>query len=273
MGLTQFPPADTAATAAIHLSNVTYFFGIATKIQVGVPWGVTANLVVRRGQDGIAFNPAFPKTGGGEDIDFCLRKWKANVKEGGEALYAAPRVVVTHPWWNGGRRSHRRFYYWAKGDGALMKLWPEHTFYGVAPNSGELFILCCIGIAASVLLGSWRYFSASLKITASVIAGNIAHDAYRHWRTWTCGGFESSKYVISGPRWAIAVVEGSVIRMTSEVGRVVCVLERREFEQLGKRFDWWAGTSGEGTMRDERRNTSETLLLVTLIWFILERLM
>lgn len=36
-----------------------------------MPWAVTANMAVRA--TGVRFGSGFPRTGGGEDIDFCLR--------------------------------------------------------------------------------------------------------------------------------------------------------------------------------------------------------
>ncbi len=36
-----------------------------------VPWAVTANVAFRNTSE--RFNLCFPRTGGGEDIDFCLR--------------------------------------------------------------------------------------------------------------------------------------------------------------------------------------------------------
>lgn len=36
-----------------------------------VPWAVTANVAFKNPT--IEFDTRFPKTGGGEDIDFCLR--------------------------------------------------------------------------------------------------------------------------------------------------------------------------------------------------------
>lgn len=43
------------------------------------------------------FRANFPKTGGGEDIDFCLQIGKP------PALVAVPDAAVHHPLWSGGR--------------------------------------------------------------------------------------------------------------------------------------------------------------------------
>lgn len=97
---TYFPIASTIFTNAVHLAGVTYFWDIAAKMpqnESDMPWGVTANLIARRVQDGVEFDSQFPKTGGGEDIDFCRKKRNFSIAHGGEGFHPAPRVVATHP--------------------------------------------------------------------------------------------------------------------------------------------------------------------------------
>jgi GT2 family glycosyltransferase len=74
IGLTSFPPPETLHTCAVTLSDVTYMFGIAGRLDKPA-WGVTANLLVRRPPKSVLRfrEDCFPKTGGGEDVDFCLR--------------------------------------------------------------------------------------------------------------------------------------------------------------------------------------------------------
>ncbi|KAG1802208.1 glycosyltransferase family 2 protein [Suillus plorans] len=103
-----------------------------------MPWGVTANLIARRVQDGVEFDLQVPKRGGGEDIDFCRKKRDFSVAHGGEGFYPAPRVIATHPWWKNGQRSYWRFYMWSKGDGGLMKLYPNLTLSDSRPGNSAL---------------------------------------------------------------------------------------------------------------------------------------
>lgn len=59
--------------------HTAFFFSIAER-ERHPPWGVTANMCVPgRSNNSIWFNCAYPKTGGGEDVEFCLRMkaWKA----------------------------------------------------------------------------------------------------------------------------------------------------------------------------------------------------
>ncbi|KAG2127597.1 nucleotide-diphospho-sugar transferase [Suillus bovinus] len=160
IGNSYFPVASTVFTNAVHLAGVTYFWDIAAKMsenESDMPWGVTANLIARRVQDGVEFDLQFPKTGGGEDIDFCRRKRDFSITHGGEGFHPAPHVIATHPWWNDGQRSYRRFYMWSKGDGGLIKLYPNLTYLDHTPNSAELFLIS----TASAVLGAFIYLFTS----------------------------------------------------------------------------------------------------------------
>ncbi|CAN0351730.1 unnamed protein product [Hapterophycus canaliculatus] len=75
--MTKFPPVTTALHRAVTLSDVTFMYGISGEMS-DPAWGVTANLLVRlswpgRRRSSTRFGNRFPKTGGGEDVDFCLR--------------------------------------------------------------------------------------------------------------------------------------------------------------------------------------------------------
>ena len=81
-----------------------------------MPWGVTANLLIRRSS--VRFSSLYPKTGGGEDIAFCLDTLASGVTTG--AIVAAPALCASHPWWDDGRFTSLRFWRWACGDGILQ---------------------------------------------------------------------------------------------------------------------------------------------------------
>ncbi|KAJ7505295.1 NAD-dependent epimerase/dehydratase [Mycena galericulata] len=230
-----------AGFAAIHLSGVTWFWNIAQKISSSdLPWGVTANLIARRDlKDDVRFDLSFPKTGGGEDIDFCRKKRDASIATGNQGFFPAPNVRVTHPWWSGGKRAYRRFYMWGQGDGGLIGRYPELS-YRDFPNSAELLlgsvVLFSTGIISGVAGRSWAISSLALKWAFAILCANIVHDSYRHlWRDRErTRDFETE---VAGPRWLAAVVESSLLRMASEGGRVVGILKRQETYLLGKRFD------------------------------------
>ncbi|KAL6297980.1 glycosyltransferase family 2 protein [Sparassis latifolia] len=284
VGNSQFPSADTIYTAAVHLAGVTYFWDIATKagdmaMACDLPWGVTANLMVRRNvKDNVEFDVTFPKTGGGEDIDLCLRKRAYSIERGGGGFHAAPDVVVTHPWWNDGSRSYWRFYMWSKGDGALIKLYPDLTYRDI-PNSAELLSLSALVILSGFSL--WMsllllHGSASksfllllgLRMCIAVLLSNILHDMYRHlWRD--ANRAAAIKTSIAGFAWIIAVIESSLIRIFSEFGRLVGLVERGQVELLGTRFDWFTNRAGDGPRNEERKNNLQRLTMSVLMMALL----
>jgi nucleoside-diphosphate-sugar epimerase/glycosyltransferase involved in cell wall biosynthesis len=264
IGNALFPPAQAIFPTAVHLAGVTYFWDIANKISDDVPWGVTANLLARRNRDGVYYNLQFPKTGGGEDIDFCRRKRQYSLEHGGEGFRAAPNVVVTHPWWYGGKRSYRRFYMWSIGDGALVKMFPEHTYVDHAPNSAEQLLFCAFASVVAVLFNSLRLIVLAGKLGGAIILANIIHDLYRHfWRNKD--RTKSINSTVGGTRWLLAVVESTFVRMASEMGRAIGMLMRGEAMLLGRRFDWFTGRAGNGPRNEERRNNLERIFIFVAI--------
>ena len=191
VGNSCFPIAESVFTTAVHLSGVTYFWDIAKKakshfpgLEHDIPWGVTANLIVRRNMiDNILFGTGFPKTGGGEDIDYCFQKCEFALRKGMKGFTTAPDVIITHPWWREGARSYWKFYTWAKGDGGLIQIYPQLTYTDYFPNSAELLFFTMIG----VLLGALHDIAScctglvllAAKLLLAIAYGNIAHDLYR----------------------------------------------------------------------------------------------
>lgn len=274
VGNTTFPLAETVFTTAVHLAGVTFFWNIASKMpnEEDVPWGVTANLAARRDvPDGVVYDVSFPKTGGGEDIDYCRKKREYSVAHGGTGFVAAPEVGAIHPYWNAGRRSYRRFYMWAKGDGALIRLYPEHVYLD-APNSAEMFLFSIVLTCTTFAAQSWIAVPECIRLLGfraivAVLVVNVLHDCYRHlWRD--ADRTNAIQTDVGGVRWVLAVLESSLIRIFSETGRVVGLVERGEVGLLCHRFDWFTGIWGDGPKDDERRNSTQRLVLSGALLFL-----
>ncbi|EIN10185.1 NAD-dependent epimerase/dehydratase [Punctularia strigosozonata HHB-11173 SS5] len=277
VGNVKFPIANTVFKAAIHLAGVTYFWDIAEKITDDIPWGVTANLIARRVNDSVQYDLRFPKTGGGEDIDFCRKKRQWALERTPESCHfegfvAAPRCVVTHPWWGNGERSYWRFYMWSKGDGALIGMYPELTYLAAAPNAAEMLLVSAIvilvGTVVAVESDKPTFLLLGFSMAAAVIAANVIHDLYRHL-VRDADRVERMDTSLQGLKWVAAVMESTLIRIWSETGRIVGLLERCEVSLLMRRFDWFAGRYGSAPMIDENRNSTQRLLLVVLICSVL----
>lgn len=249
VGNAQFPPSDTIFTTAVRIAGVTFFWDIATKISDDVPWGVTANLIARRNvRDEVKYSVIYPKTGGGEDIQFCRDK----------RAYS--------PWWNNGGRSYRRFYMWSYGDGALVKRFPELSYWDHCFNSAEMLFLSVLSLTIlPFLLPLPTAFLISTKFMASVVTANILHDLYRHlWRD--AERHQTMNTTLAGPSYVIAVFEGALIRMASEMGRLHGMMSRNELSMIGRRFDWFAGRWGDGPRAEEKKNSVQRATLTIAIF-------
>jgi glycosyltransferase involved in cell wall biosynthesis len=263
VGNAQFPPANSIHTTSIHLAGVTYFWDIATKLKDDLPWGVTANLIVRRVKDDISFSLAFPKTGGGEDIDYCVRKRDWFVNHGMEGFKPAPKVVVTHPWWNDGRRTYRRFFMWGKGDGALVSMFPQHCYIELFPNSAELCFYCfsagTLGLAVSfeiTILGYWGVLA--------VVFASIAYDSSQYL---TGKIVKDPRTTLTGIPWVLAIMESSILRICSEGGRLAGQLERGEFIPFlpRPRFDWFVNRLGNGPAVNDKNQNRQRFFIWALV--------
>ena len=98
VGPTIFPDPVNSFTRGIVASSMLTFFEMPASRR-RMSWGTTSNLMVRRSAVGdIRFSAVFPKHGGGEDIDFCLRV-AANA---GRWFSTVPEAAVRHPLVEGG---------------------------------------------------------------------------------------------------------------------------------------------------------------------------
>jgi hypothetical protein len=196
------------------------------------------------------------------------------LNNGGRGFLPAPSVIATHPWWMNGKRSYHRFFMWSVGDGRLLKMYPELTYIDFAPNSAELLIgtasLLAYSISAAII-GTSAPFTLVGKMTVSIVIANVLHDCYRHlWRyAYRAAERPSSLARIT---YILAVMESSLIRMWSEMGRSVGLCVRGDFlVYIGHRFDWFAGRLGDHPRRVERNSSlgrfllSLTVLTLTLI--------
>ncbi|RIB29881.1 Glycosyltransferase Family 2 protein [Gigaspora rosea] len=258
VGCTKFPDASkTIFTSAVKMAGITYFWDIAEEIEEDAPWGVTANLLVRRCKD-VKFDTEFPKTGGGEDVDFCLKKKKFFTKniQDGEGFRGAPSIKAVHPWWNNGKRTYFRFAKWAYGDGKLIKMYPEHAYKDNFPNSAELLLIhapfIIIFLLTKIMINNQILNRLTFMTTVSmllVVIANMIFDIIRFVI------LEPESYVpnLKGYRRIIAAAESSIVRIASESGRLYGILCRKEWGYIGWRFDWFTGRLGDDTKNIEKR--------------------
>ncbi|KAF8340873.1 nucleotide-diphospho-sugar transferase [Amanita rubescens] len=265
-GRSLFPQSQNIFTTAVLISGVAFFFDIATKIKHDIPWGVTANLIARRNiRDDVWYGLSYPKAGGGEDVEFCLRKRKFFLAHGLKGFTAAPKVIVNHPWWYNGHRSYRRFYRWAYADGVLLKRFPEYCYWDYCPNSAELLFLSgLVSIVLPLALPLWDSPILSIRMLVATIVANIIHDCYKHlWKiTEHHRGMNTT---LTGWKWVMAIIESTGIRLTRDVGRLHGVIAQGDF-MIGRRFDLFAGRLGKGPMNEERMDNLQRAIIAVAVF-------
>ncbi|KAJ9458948.1 hypothetical protein DIPPA_05681 [Diplonema papillatum] len=220
---------------AVHLSDVASFWNVAQKGHARLPWGVTANICTRR-TAGAAFEN-FIKTGGGEDIDYCLRlkTWP---------MLAAPDALAVHPWWSDGNRCYNRFLKWALGDSGLISVHSKYT-YITFPNWLELCILYSVAFVASQMLN----FPFSAKRWIVLCASTMAIDAVLEVTRFAMRSDTAS--ACTGALRLAASMEAWVLKAVFDVGHFWGPI-RFGFFGFCHRFEWFCGLC-PAVVRQERR--------------------
>lgn len=219
IGPTLFPDPVNSFTRGIVASGMLTFFEMPANPR-RMSWGTTSNLMVRRSAVGdVRFSAAFPRHGGGEDIDFCLRV-AANA---GRWFRTVPKAAVSHPWWGRAGRSYARFFRWAFGDSRLMRMHPQYAYWDVPSMVGTLVlgaaVAGCLALAGAVS-------PAAVGIWAGLVVGSE---------------FAVERFQVRShhPGSSVgAALEAAVIRISSDLGRFLGHLSRGDIPCVFRRFDY-----------------------------------
>lgn len=247
IGMVHFPRSPTLPMlhAGVLMSYLTFMFEIAACPAYQHPaWGVTANIMVQR-KSNVIFDTDYAKTGGGEDVDFCLQLGR-HVPEG--RFHAVPHAVVEHPFWKGNfvHLAHH-FFNWAIGDSALFLRFPQHTFRS-SLNASEMIALTVIFTA----MRSWPFMihvsvADYLRATSDLLVVCLCYvlidvvvelsnrNARRH-RIALLGNWPRSNSFFLG-----ALVLAHMYVMVLEFGRLWGHFKRGHMHCVGLRFDWHCG--------------------------------
>jgi GT2 family glycosyltransferase len=246
VGLVRFPrsPDLSLSHAAVLMSYLTFMFEIADNPQYARPaWGVTANILVKRRR--VRFDTAYAKTGGGEDVDFCLRL----TQETSGHFIACPSAIVHHPFWPGSPLSlSKHFFYWATGDSALFTKFPEHC-YRSWPNAVEtLSFLAPFQVVtgsgpALVVITFLLFLLADVAVDMS--------DGPNYQNRCSLLKYERRCWF-----YLMAHLLANAYVLILETGRLWGHLKRGEIQNLTRRFDWHCGrlesSSRQNFQRHER---------------------
>lgn len=282
VGVTELPSdrQNGVFGTAVHLSGVSFFWTRAAESGT-TPWGITANLLFNRSGSchnlqhppigganerghnvDLRFDSAFIKTGGGEDIDFCLRLGK-NTLQGTDTLYAmkcVPEAKCRHPWWHGGARCYGHFFRWAYGDSLLIDKYPHLSYYNF-PNVVEVTVGL---VVCHVSQFGWNHVGVLVATVVVLLLSDCIFDIHK---LFTVEG-EKQAYA-AGVFRALAAAESCLIKNASEVGHLVGPLSRGQLRVL-QRFDWFCGTfSGFIPLERERaaRRCAWFVVVISFVYF------
>jgi len=220
VGPVKFPRCINSFTQAAMTSDILTFWNIAENAP-RLAWGITANLMVKRSAAGdIRFSPRFPKKGGGEDVDYCLRI----VRKSGTWFTSVPTARVSHPWWGQGASQYRRFARWSYGDSALPTLHPAYKFRN-APNMIETaFVGIFLGLLALVFVKkSLTWFFVWLGVALIL---ELLMDGFRMRQQ-------------GKNQTPLVSIQATFIRLSNDLGRIAGHLNRMHFLGITERFDYF----------------------------------
>ncbi|KAI8466967.1 MAG: hypothetical protein J3K34DRAFT_524121 [Monoraphidium minutum] len=242
VGLTQLPPPATLMQEALAASWVTFFFDIARRLP-HPPWAVTANVCVPgRGNNAVWFSEQYPKTGGGEDVDFCMRlkerTWEGpgcgTTKE--ELISSVPEAVALHPFW---AAPLRQVAGWAAGDVLCLGALP-HAAFRAPPNWAEALLLLSLLAASAAAGGGAAAVAAAAPRLAAAAAWVVVIEVLFSLATYAP---RTPKGAPWPRRLAVAALAGLPAAVQDVVRLRYKICNLRPL-QLMLCFDWLAGQGG-----------------------------
>ena len=262
VGKTAFPAPMSFWTHAVTATQLPYFFGVASKMN-RPSWGVTANLCVRRVLPGSRvhrFKCIFPKTGGGEDIDFCWQLSGAISQNGltpvtgqGVGIVAVPGAVVSHPWWNNGKSCINHILGWTAGETLLLDEWPTKT-YRVMPTWCEIILVLAVTM---IPYQPWDFLVAVCALTWVELF---------IFSTYAC--FEHTNQYLNSIFYRILISwGGAIILAAQQVWRMVHHLRRGRLYNLCRRVDWFDGRRPQWQRKNQWEAFFRAVIhLIVLTW-------
>jgi hypothetical protein len=263
IGRTVRPPPQTPRQFAISFSGIAIFWDISAKTKRDLPWGITANLCVKRSPDVLFHHEVFTKGGGGEDVDFCLRldQWYRERSKDARSFIPAPKAMVQHPYWNNGLCFLHHFFAWSKGDSMLMEVYPKKSFWSF-PDFSETAAFLLLSVVALLVMDSISIVTALVTLL-SFAFGEILYETICHL----------DLVEIWGVPFTFKVgFTTTLVRTISEIGRFYGQFERGTVHSsLFHRYNWfeenWPEWPLVERMRSFKRGLFRASVVMLSLWF------
>lgn len=253
IGLVHFPRDQKLPLqhAAVLMSYLTFMFEIARSNLYEHPaWGVTANILFRR--TSVRFDVAYAKTGGGEDVDFCLHVAGENGK-----LLKVPEARVVHPFWSDSVLTlSGHFFNWAVGDGTLLTRFPKYRYWSF-PNVPETFlVLAPLALVAGIpgKLVTWMI----IFLSSDFLVDFFNRSEYKH-RCDLLGDKRCCMFYFT------AHILANIYVVILECGRLYGHLTRFNLSGLFHRFDWHCARLERAPLNFRKREALKFLIFCVLV--------
>lgn len=250
IGVVHMPEPMNLFTKIVELSDSLKIFRVANE-KSDSPWGATANIMVSRKAIGTnRFSDKFPKTGGGEEVDFFLR---VRDDHAGNNYKCLPSASVTHPWWNNGRTGFKRFYKYGIGNSFLGERNPQYAWYDFLNTTETLMFL----IVAVVLTGLFNLQLLDMAV------GLIAYTVLIEYLVNILRLYKNE-----GKIYFIEAFGVMLLRNIYESGILMGNLSRLRLHGIGERFNY-DGSTKKTHFRFNRYKIIKLVLYAIFIFLVL----
>lgn len=254
-GVTKLPHATAWWQQSLVVSTLPAFYDAAERV-AEPPWPVTANACVRvktnEGGRGVPllFGTQFPKTGGGEDIEFGMR-----TRARGGKLVCVPEARVSHPWFEGsasGALIHVAK--WMTGDSRITEgMSHTKTVFLSAPGWAEFIVI--ISLPVLLWFGLVPCIMGVFIMTGTELMVRTTGMLRRAFVFREVGGFIQAVRVAGF---------AACLQMTQDAVRVGCHLKRGRLDCLLRRLDLYDGL--ESTMPMQMRLAAKFFLFCVVFY-------
>jgi GT2 family glycosyltransferase len=242
IGVVLMPPEPTMFAKAVSANGSMGIFTVAQQ-KSDFAWGATANIMVNRKAVGnVRFSDAYPKTGGGEEVEFFLRVRELNNYKNYKSL---PDAEVTHPWWGNGKTDFLRFYRYGKGNSYLAQRNKAYRWYDFL-NTPETLLIALIALICT--LHQRAHLAVFFFIIATVIIEYIT----------TIARVQRGTKKIA-PLLSVYVM---LLRNIYETGILFGNLSRWRLQGIGERFNY------EGSTKQHHFRTNRFKIIKLVLYAI-----
>ncbi len=253
IGLINLPAPTTTFTNAVKASGSMDIFGIALRKKF-FAWGATANILIKRNCIGdIKFSAVYPKSGGGEDVDFFL---KVRKKNGYQNFKTLPLAVVEHPWWKNEKADFKRPFRYGVGNSNLGKINPEYIYYDFL-NTPETLLISVILIGFFIFFKSIWLMPLAVFLCGVIIIEILASSIQTYKRTRKVN-LKVMMYV-------------TALRFMHESGVLFGKLSQFRFWRIGERFHDDGTINKISFYRSNTYKTIKWILYPLLLLFLLHK--